>query len=137
MDRHWKAAHVIRNIAGIMCLSAILFISLFALDSFDPSLTILQQTEAFLIHLLPSFVLLGMLVLAWRKTFIGGIIFLLTGLLLSPFIYSHNYSMNQSVGMSLGIVAMINLPFILVGVFFLVSAYLQQEKRQQQPVEPK
>lgn len=131
IGRHRNAAHVIRNIAGILCLSAILFISIFALDAFDPSLTILQQTGAFLIHLLPSFVLLAMLLLAWKKAFIGGSIFLLTGLLLSPFIYTHNYSMNQSVGMSLGIVAMINLPFILVGMLFLVSAYLQQEGHQQ------
>ncbi len=122
-----RTAHVIRLIAGIMCLMAILFISLFAFDVFDPALSVLQQIQTFLLHMIPSFILLAMLIFAWKKALTGGIVILLTGLLLSPFVFTHNYQMNHNVWMSLGIIALINLPFVLVGALFIVSAYLQHK----------
>ena len=42
----------------ILCILSILFISMFALDAFAPNLTIWQQITDFLIHLIPSFILL-------------------------------------------------------------------------------
>ncbi len=38
----------------ILCIMAILFISMFALDSFEPGLNIWQQIGAFLIPLIPT-----------------------------------------------------------------------------------
>ena len=105
----------------IICILAILFISLFALDSFSPDLTIWQQIGAFLIHLIPSFLLLVLLIVAWKREFIGGIIFTLIGLGFSPFIFVHNYKMNQSVWISLIIVLVITVPFIIAGILFIVS----------------
>jgi len=105
----------------IICILAILFISLFALDSFSPDLTIWQQIGAFLIHLIPSFLLLALLIVAWKWEFIGGIIFILIGLGFSPFIFMHNYKMNQSVWMSLTIILVITVPFIIAGILFIMS----------------
>ncbi len=110
----------------VICILAILFISLFALDSFSPDLTIWQQIGAFLIHLIPSFVLLALLIVAWKWEYIGGIIFIIIGLGLSPFIYNHNYNMNHSVGMSLGIILMITFPFVVVGVLFIISYFIKK-----------
>lgn len=109
----------------VICILAILFISLFALDSFSPDLTIWQQIGAFLIHLIPSFVLLALLIVAWKWEYIGGIIFIIIGLGLSPFIFNHNYNMNHSVGMSLGILLMITFPFVIVGVLFIMSYFMK------------
>ena len=64
----------------IICIIAILFISLFALDAFSPELSFWQQIGGFLMHLIPSFILLAILVLAWKKEFIGGILFMIIGL---------------------------------------------------------
>ena len=105
----------------IICILAILFISLFALDSFSPDLTIWQQIGACLIDLIPSFLLLAVLIVAWKLEFIGGIIFTLIGLGFSPFIFVHNYKMNQSVWISLTIVLVITVPFIIAGILFIVS----------------
>ena len=69
----------------------ILFVSLFAADAFSPGLTIWQQLGAFVIHLIPSFILLTFLIVAWKWELIGGIIFIIIGLALSPVIYVHNY----------------------------------------------
>jgi hypothetical protein len=103
----------------VLCLLAIAFVSLFALDAFDPRLTIWQQIGGFLIHLIPSFVLLAMLVVAWRWEMAGGMLFILVGLVTSYWVYMHNFRMNHSVWMSLGIIAMITIPFIVVGLLFI------------------
>ena len=110
----------------IICILAILFISLFAADSFDPGLTIWQQLGAFFIHLIPSFILLSLLIVAWKWEFIGGIIFTVIGLGLSPFIFIHNYSMNHSVSLSLIIILMITFPFVVVGILFIISHFMKK-----------
>ncbi|WP_242130874.1 DUF7670 domain-containing protein [Aestuariivivens marinum] len=107
----------------ILCIIAILFISLFALDAFSPELSFWQQIGGFLIHLIPSFILIALLILAWKKEFIGGIVFMIIGLGLSPVVFSHNYRMNHSIFMSLGIILTITIPFAIVGVLFIISHF--------------
>lgn len=109
----------------ILCILAILFISMFAGDAFEHGDTIWQKLGAFFMHLIPSFFLLVILIIAWYKEFWGGLIFIFIGLVLTPFIFNHNYKMNESVWMSLGIIFTITFPFILVGILFLVSHKLK------------
>lgn len=119
----------------ILCILAILFISLFAADAFEPGKTIWQQLAAFFIHLIPSYILLAFLLIAWKWEKIGGILFMSIGLGFSPFIFQHNYNMNHSVGMSLGILLMINFPFIIVGLLFFASHFLKKKNtREMNPV---
>ena len=105
----------------VLCIITILFISIFALDSFSPEKTIWQQLQAFFIHLIPSYILIALLIIAWKWEYIGGIIFIVIGLGFSPFIFIHNYNMNQSIWMSLFIILMITFPFIIVGILFILS----------------
>ena len=114
----------------ILCIIAILFISLFALDAFDPKLTIWQQIGAFLMHMIPSFVLTVLLIIAWKREYIGGIIFTAIGAVFTPIIFMHNYKMNQSIEMSMTIVIMITVPFIIVGILFIANHF---EKKRTKP----
>jgi len=107
----------------VICILAILFVSLFALDAFEPGLTIWEQLGAFLIHLIPSFVLLALLIVAWKWEYIGGVIFVIIGLGLSPFIFIKNYNMNHSVWMSSLVILTITIPFAIVGALFIVSYF--------------
>lgn len=111
----------------ILCMLAIAFVSLFALDAFSSELSFWQQIGAFLMHLIPSFILLALLILAWKKELIGGIIFMLIGLGLSPVVFSHNYRMNHSIFMSLGIILTITIPFAIVGLLFLISHFKRKK----------
>ena len=111
----------------VLCILAILFVSLFALDSFDPKLTFWQQIGGFIIHLIPSFILTAILVVAWKWELVGGIIIAAIGIVFTPFIYTHNYQMNQSVWMSIGIIATITFPFIVVGVLFILSHFMRRK----------
>jgi hypothetical protein len=101
---------------------------MFAADSFAPELTIWQQLGGFLIHLIPSFILIAILIIAWKWEFIGGIIFTLIGLGFSPFIFVHNYKMNHSVWMSIGIILFITIPFVIVGILFIRSHYMKKKE---------
>jgi len=104
----------------LLCILAILFISIFSLDAFAPGLTLWQQLGAFFMHMIPSFALAALLAYAWRYEKTGGIIFLLLGLIFSPIIFNWNYRMNGSAWLSLGIIASITFPFVVVGILFLV-----------------
>ena len=116
-----------RWLPRILCILAILFISMFALDSFGHGMSLWQQLSAFFMHLVPSFVLILFLIVAWRWEFIGGVIFVITGLGFMPFIYMMNYQMNHSAWMSVGVIMMINFPFILVGILFILSHFLKNK----------
>jgi len=115
-----KVLHWLPRILGIL---AILFISMFALDAFEEGLSFWQQVLGFLMHLIPSFVLLAILLIAWKWEKIGGIIFLIIGIVMSPFVFMMNYRNNESIWMSLGIIAIITLPFVVVGILFIVSHF--------------
>ena len=125
-----KAILIIHWVPRILCILAILFVSLFALDSFGPGLTVWQQIGGFFIHLLPSFILTIILIVAWKWELIGGTILAVIGLGFTPMIFSMNYQMNHSIGLSLGIIASITFPFILIGVLFILSHYMKKKQRQ-------
>ncbi len=121
-----KSIKVFHWLPRIICILAILIVSLFAADAFAPELTIWQQIGAFLIHLIPSFILLAFLIVAWKWEYIGGIIFTIIGVGLSPFVFMMNYKMNHSIWMSLGIILSITIPFAIVGILFIVSHFIKK-----------
>ncbi len=65
----------------VVCIAFIAFLSLFALDAFQEGRNLWWNIGAFFIHLVPSFVLIGILVIAWRWEWIGATLFTLAGLL--------------------------------------------------------
>lgn len=111
----------------VICILAILFVSMFALDSFDPRYTLIQQLQAFFIHLIPTYFLILFLVVAWKWELVGGLILMALALGFTPFIYIHNYTMNHSVWISVSIILMINFPFVLTGALFVISHFLKKK----------
>ena len=108
----------------IICMLAIGFISIFAADAFDSEHSVGQQLLNFLIHLIPSFVLLLFLLVAWKWELVGGIIFTAIGIILSPFVFLLNYKTNHfSIAQCTGIILLITFPFILVGILFIISHF--------------
>lgn len=103
----------------LLCILAILFVSMFALDAFDPRLTLWQQILGFLIHLTPVYILIALLVVAWKWELVGGLLLAAFGLITSPFVFVLNYNRVHSVGSCLLILLMITFPFIVVGMLFV------------------
>ena len=120
MEKSTKIIHWTPRIIGIL---AILFVSMFALDSFGGDKTVWEQIKEFLIHLTPTYILIFFLVIAWKWEIVGGILFIIFGSALTPYIYIKNLNMNHDVWMSIGIISTITIPFIIVGILFIVSYF--------------
>ncbi len=113
---------VIQWIPRILCILAILFVSLFALDSFSSERTFWQNIAALLMHLIPSFVLLASLIVAWKWEKVGGIILTIIGIILFIAVFELNYKQRHfSLAQSLINVSLLCLPFILAGILFILS----------------
>jgi Tfp pilus assembly protein PilN len=115
-------------IPRILVILAILFVSMFALDSFSSERTFWQNAAAFLMHLIPSFVLAGILIIAWKWEKAGGIILTIVGLVFSVLIFIMNFNRNHSIWMSLWIVLLICIPFVLAGILFIMSYYQKKKE---------
>ena len=114
--------------ARILCILAILFVSLFALDSVSSERTFWQNATALLMSLIPSFVLLAALIIAWKWEKTGGIILTIIGLALSIFVFILNYKRNHfSVANSLKNALILAIPFVLAGVLFILSHYRKKK----------
>jgi len=105
----------------IICILALIFVSMFSLDAFDPGLSIGKQILGFIMHQIPVFILLALLIVAWKWEYIGGLIFILLGVILSVLVFIWNYRMNHSIPMSLLVILMVTIPFVVVGILFIVS----------------
>ena len=116
-----KRSGLLSWIARIIVILAILFVSMFASDSFMPGRTFLQNIAALFMHLIPSFILLGILIVAWKWEKVGGTILTIVGLVLCVLIFILNFQRNHSVWMSLSIVLMICVPFVAAGILFIIS----------------
>jgi prolipoprotein diacylglyceryltransferase len=102
---------------------------MFALDAFAPELTFWQQIGGFLIHLIPSYIMIALLVIAWKWEYVGGFIFTIIGLAFSLLIFFLNYNRNHfSAAQSLFNTLIIAVPFVLVGILFFVSHKLKKQK---------
>ena len=88
------------------------FISIFALDVFGEGYGFWETVVALFMHLIPTFLVLIALVVAWRWERVGGVLFVLLGVA---------YILMAYPSESLVAYLIISGPLILVGVLFLVS----------------
>jgi hypothetical protein len=123
-----RLASTIRWAARILGILAIAFISLFALDVFSEGVGLGQKIVAFLLHMIPSFVLIIVLIIGWKHELVGGVLMTVVGLAASVFVYSLNYGRSHSVSRGLQTAAVTGVPFVIVGLLFLISHFLHRPK---------
>lgn len=121
-------AKIVHWTPRVLCIVAILFISMFASDSFSAERSFFQNLGALMMHLLPSFMLVAFLVFAWRYEFLGGILFILLGLVFSFFIYNLNFDRTQSAAKALQATLILTVPFVVVGILFIVSHHMKRRQ---------
>jgi hypothetical protein len=104
----------------IICILAILFVSSFAADAFEPGHFSWQQLISFCIHLIPAFVLFALLILAWKRELIGGILFMVIGIVMSPVIFFDSYNTHHfSIAQCIAIILVFSFPLIIAGILFV------------------
>ena len=53
------------------------------------------------------------------------------GVALSPVVFIHNYRMNESIRMHLGVIMAITEPVLVVGMLFVISSRLKKNYQEQ------
>lgn len=94
----------------LLAIAFILFIGVFAFDVFGTGELWYMQIVGFFIHLIPNYILIVALIIAWRNEKIGGIVFLL---LYIAAIFFFRAEMTGVILFS---------PLILIGILFLFNA---------------
>lgn len=95
----------------ILTIAFICFISMFAFDTPITSI-------GFWIHLTPSYLLTGLLILAWKKPKIGGIAFLILTV-----IFTFWFDLYKDIIVFL----LIGLPPLITGVLFLIDSKTRKQ----------
>ena len=107
----------------ILSILFILFLAMFSLDVFDMGLDIKQTIVALVMHNIPAFILLIVLIISWKYEIVGGIVFILAGLLyVLRLLISGNFEWYM-----LSWIATISLPAITVGVLFMMSWFKKRK----------
>jgi hypothetical protein len=96
--------------ARILGVGLAVFLGLFALDAFEPGRPVLQNVLGFVIHLAPSAIVLAVVALAWRRPWIGALVF--TALAIA-YAVEVDFRMDWVLGIS--------GPLLLVGLLFFWS----------------
>jgi len=90
---------------------------IFSLDVFEPGLTIWQIVIGLLIHNIPALFLLLILIISWKREIVGGITFILAGLL-----YLLLLALNSNFEWSmLSWAVIIAGPAFLIGILFIIN----------------
>lgn len=110
-------------IPRVLAIIFILFISLFALDAFSGKVPFAKQLVAFLIHLIPSYILVIILIISWKKPLIGGIVFIFLGIVALTFIITQFFIVAPAYSRTNLIFIfflILSLPLLVVGVLFII-----------------
>ena len=101
----------------ILAIIFILFISALALDVFAESYSAAEVVVALLIHLIPSYLLIAILIVAWKHEKIGGISFIVLGAL---YVMKTFGNFNPLVYFVVG-----GVP-VIIGTLFLIDWFLEK-----------
>ena len=100
----------------VLIIAYLIFISSFALDEFDGSF-ILKEIFGFMIHLIPSFIVLIVAVYAWKKEFLGGLALIFLGIVFAVFFHRMNTFIAACA------------PLITIGLLFIYHKSIETEPR--------
>jgi hypothetical protein len=103
------------RIIGIL---AILFMMMFSLDCFENGGT--DALICLVMHNIPAFIIIAVLIVAWKWELIGGILFVIA--FVAAGIYFKSFAGNPG---SLIVIA----PFLLTGILFILHNYLYLRKK--------
>ena len=108
-----RLAKIIHWAPRIAAILIIFFITLFSLDVFDGEASLLEMLGGFIIHSLPSIVMIILLLLSWKRPAIGFAAFLIAAALFAILFVRDIYALPNLL--------IFVLPLLLVAFLFLVD----------------
>jgi hypothetical protein len=112
----------------VLSMAYIAFLSIFALDVFGEQLGLWKTALALIMHLaFPCFLLLAALILAWRREWIGAVVFTIWGLfyVITTAAAANPWTSEMRLNLALGIGG----PAFLIAVLFLIDWFKHGELR--------
>lgn len=104
-----NARMVLRWAPRVVGILVALFLGLFALDSFTGK-SLLEGLAGFAVHLIPTYIVLAVIAVAWRHEWVGALAFLALAV-----------TYGVMVRWRMDWVAVISGPLVVVGLLFLAS----------------
>jgi len=114
-----KTTRIIYWLPRVLSIAFVLFLSLFALDVFG-EYSGWQAVIGFLIHLIPSFILFAVILIAWKYDLVGAIAFLGSAVFY-VFMVGFDRPWSWYVGIS--------GPAAVIGILFLLSWFQKRKKK--------
>lgn len=102
-----------------LLFAIIILLTLFSLDVFSGDAPLLNEIGGFLIHMLPSFIMVAILVVSWKKQSLGGVLCIIVSVIFTIFFKTYT---------SLSAFLLITGLPLTCGALFLYSDKIQQEK---------
>ncbi|HUU28895.1 MAG TPA: hypothetical protein VM123_13875 [archaeon] len=104
----------------ILCILFAVFVSLFALDVFSEGYGFWKTILALLIHLIPTYIIIIVLIFSWRWEWVGGILFIALAAFYIFWVWGRFPWLTYLV---------MSGPLFLVGVLFLINWVYRAELR--------
>lgn len=108
--------NTIRWISRITTIIFILFLSMFAFDVFGEAGGFWRTTAAFLIHMIPSFVMIAVLALSWKRPLVGGIVFMAIAV---SYLFWSSGSRTYAI---------ISVPLFVIAALFILNWVVERSK---------
>lgn len=108
-----SAERFLRWAPRLLCLVFAVFVGMFALDAFEPGRGFGENLIHFAIHLIPTYVILGLLIVGWRWPKVAGALFIVGGFW---------YSLRSGVRPHLSWIVVVSGPAWVTGALFLMSS---------------
>ncbi len=107
-------------IPRVLAIIAILFMMIFSMDCFGEYTSLGKQLTCFVMHNIPAFIIVIILIIAWKREFAGGILFILCAI--GGSFYFRGFAGNPGV-------LIIMAPFMFAGILFIIHDALSGGKQ--------
>jgi hypothetical protein len=115
-----KASKFIYWSPRILSIIFLCFLALFSLDVISPGLSFWQIVLGLLIHNIPVFILLAVLLISWKREIVGGVVFILAGTLYVATILM-NMLRNSFEWYMISYSLIIAGPAFFIGILFIIN----------------
>jgi hypothetical protein len=113
-----RAGVTLKWIARILMIVFILFLTMFSLDVFDMEGTLLEKLGGFVMHSIPSLILVAVLLVSWRNPLLGGILTLASAAALTLRFRIQGITE----------LATLALPLVVVGILFIAAHFVGRKR---------
>lgn len=109
----------------VLSILLIVFLAIFSLDVFDGDYGFWGTVLGLLIHNIPSFILLGILIISWKYEIVGGVAFILAGISFLVFTLVRETIEPRYMLLALSLILVV--PAFLIGILFLVGWFKKKK----------